>query len=154
MDGFITFRIKNYINLLSELVDKSVNHYLIEREYTEFISLLKMYIESEESQTEFVHLIYSASNSTLLDSHKNIIPIDTDIFNAKYLSDISFSTNDYTLNMLLSLLPEKIFIHLIDNKLDDFITTLILIFENKIEICKDCSICSLYKNKYSKNIKN
>ena len=154
LDGFVTFRLKNYINLLSDLIDESVNHYLVEREYTEFISLLKMYIESEESQTEFVHLIYSASNSTLLDNHKNIIPIDKDIFNVKYLSDISFSENDYTLNKLLSLLPGKIYIHLIDDKIDEFITTLILIFENKIEICRDCSICNLYKNKYSKNIKN
>ena len=154
LDGFIIFRLKKYIDLLSEAIDKSVNTYLVEREYAEFISLLKMYIESEDSQTEFVHLIYSSSNSTLLDNNKNIIPINKNIFNAKYLSDISFSSNDYTLNQLLSLLPKKIYIHLIDDKIDEFITTLILIFENKIEICKECSICNLYKNKYSKNIKN
>ena len=73
------------------------------------------------------------------------------VFPAKYLSDITFSSNDYTLNVLLSLLPKKIYIHLIDDKIDEFITTLILIFENRIDLCTECPICKIYKNKYSHN---
>lgn len=147
LDGFITFRLKNYINLLSNEIDKKVNDFLIEKEYTEFISLLKIYINSEKSQTELVHLIYSPTKSILLDNNNNSIPINTDMFNAKFLSDISFSSNDYVLNTLLSLIPQKIHIHLINNKIDEFITTLILIFESRIELCENCSICNLYKNK-------
>ena len=48
-----------------------------------------------------------------LDENKNIIPLDDSIYQAKYLSDISFSKNDYTLNTLLTLLPKKIYIHLL-----------------------------------------
>ena len=147
LDGFITFRLKDYISLLSNKIDKKVNDFLIEKEYTEFISLLKLYINSEKSQTELVHLIYSPTKSILLDQSNNSIPINTDMFNAKFLSDISFSSNDYVLNTLLSLIPKKIHIHLINNKIDEFITTLILIFENRIELCENCSICNLYKNK-------
>ena len=68
----------------------------------------------------------------------------------KYLSDISFSSNDYTLNTLLTLIPKKIHIHLITPHIDEFITTLKAIFEDKIIICTDCNICNLYK----KNQKN
>jgi len=50
------------------------------------------------------------------------------------LSDISFSNNDYILNTLLSILPSKIIIHLQNNYIDEFINTLALIFENKVEI--------------------
>ena len=67
-------------------------------------------------------------------------------YKAKYLSDITFSSNDYTLNSLLSLLPKKIYIHLIDNNIDEFINTLQTVFENRIHICTDCNICKLYKN--------
>ena len=39
---------------------------------------------------------------------------------------------------------------IIDNSIDEFINTLGLIFENRIEICTDCNICKIYKNNKSK----
>ena len=81
----------------------------------------------------------------MLDEFKSVITVDESVFNNKYLSDISFSSNDYTLNTLLTLLPKKIYIHLIDNVEDEFINTLKLIFDNRIYICNDCSLCKIYR---------
>lgn len=152
LTGFINFRIKNYMTILEDVVDEAVNSFVVEKEYLEFISLLKMYVNSQNSNCDIVHLIYNNNNSTLLDKDKNQINVSDDIFKAKYLSDISFSSNDYALNTLLTLIPKKIYIHLIDNCIDEFIHTISLIFENKVEICTDCSICKIYKNN-SINIK-
>ena len=91
-------------------------------------------------------MIYSSNFTILLDDDKNIIKNSNNLLNTKFLSDISFSTNDYTLNTLLELLPQKIYIHVIDNKIDEFIKTLTLIFEKRVLICTDCNICNLYKN--------
>ena len=146
LDGFLNFRIKDYMSILEEVVDEAVNNFVIEKEYLEFISLLKMYINSQKSTCDVVHLVYTNENSILLDKDKNIINVSDDIFKAKYLSDISFSSNDYALNSLLTLIPKKIYIHLIDNCIDEFIHTLSLIFENRVEICTDCDICKIYKN--------
>ena len=146
LTGFINFRIKNYMTILEDVVDEAVNSFVVEKEYLEFISLLKMYVNSQNSNCDIVHLIYNNNNSTLLDKDKNQINVSDDIFKAKYLSDISFSSNDYALNTLLTLIPKKIYIHLIDNCIDEFIHTISLIFENKVEICTDCSICKIYKN--------
>lgn len=146
LTGFINFRIKNYMTILEDVVDEAVNSFVVEKEYLEFISLLKMYVNSKNSNCDVVHLIYNKNNSTLLDKDKNQINVSDDIFKAKYLSDISFSSNDYALNTLLTLVPKKIHIHLIDNCIDEFIHTISLIFENRVEICTDCSICKIYKN--------
>ena len=146
LTGFINFRIKNYMTILEDVVDEAVNSFVVEKEYLEFISLLKMYVNSQNSNCDVVHLIYNKNNSTLLDKDKNQINVSDDIFKAKYLSDISFSCNDYALNTLLTLVPKKIHIHLIDNCIDEFIHTISLIFENRVEICTDCSICKIYKN--------
>lgn len=116
LNGFVTFRIKNYFETLLEQIDKSVNKFIIEKEYTEFISLLRMYVNSEPSSYNVVHLVYNNFKPILLDENKNIIKVDDDIFNAKYLSDISFSSNDFALNTLLNLVPKKIYIHLIDRQ--------------------------------------
>ena len=146
LTGFIKFRLTDYYNVLEELVDEAVNFYIVEKEYLEFVSLLKLYISSQNSNIDVIHLIYSDENSILLDSNKNIIPFSEDLLKTKYLSDISFSKNDYILNTLLNLLPKKIYIHIIHNYIDEFINTLSLIFENRVVICEDCDICKLYKN--------
>ena len=153
LTGFINFRIKDYMSIIEDVVDDAVNAFVIEKEYFEFVSLLKMYINSQSSNCELVHLIYNNENSILLDKNKKAINISDDIFKAKYLSDITFSSNDYALNSLLTLIPKKIHIHLIDNIVDEFIHTLGLIFEDRVEICTDCSICRLYKNNKIKSKK-
>lgn len=137
LDGFINFRLKLYLEFLNSVIDEAVNHFIVEREYWEFISLLKVYISSESSSMDQVHLIYNNSESILLDENKNIIDINENVFNAKYLSDISFSSNDYTLNTLLNLVPKKIYIHLSDGILDEFINTIQLVFEGRVEICEE-----------------
>lgn len=147
LTGFVNFRLFDYRNLLEDLVDFSVNEFIIEREYLEFISLLRIYINSEPCNTSVIHIVSFDFDTFLLDENMNIIDIDRNALNAKYLSDVSFSNNDYVLNTLLNLLPKKIFLHLISpSNNTDFINTLKLIFENRIELCSDCSICNLYKN--------
>lgn len=143
-DGFVNFRLENYNKTIEEIVDLAVSQYIIEKEYTEFIDLLKLYIDSKESETSIVHMIYTNGESILLNQNKHVIDLKDNIFNAKYLSDISFSSNDYSLNALLTLLPKKIEIHLIGLE-DEFINTLKLIFGNRISICTDCNICRTYK---------
>jgi len=144
LEGFVNFRIKEYIKYLDSIVDIAVNKYIIEKEYNEFISLLRMYINSKKSNIKNLHLIYGKSELTILDENKNIVPLCKEIYNAKFLSDIIFSENDYALNTLLTLLPQRIEIHLLDSE-DEFIKTVKLIFEDRVYICRECNICRTYK---------
>ena len=52
--------------------------------------------------------------------------------------------SDYALNTLLTLLPQRIEIHLLDSE-DEFIKTVKLIFEDRVYICRECNICRTYK---------
>ena len=146
LEGFINFRLQKYLSILDDFINDSVNSYIIEKEYLEFISLLKLYVNSQQSNIDIVHLVYNSFDSILLDEQKNIIDTSDNLFNARFLSDISFSSHDYALNTLLTLVPKKIYIHLIDNCVDNFINTLQLVFENRIQLCLDCDICKLYKS--------
>ena len=137
LKGTITFRLSEYIKNLQSQIDSTVNQYLIEKEYNEFVSLLKIYINNEPCKTDLVHLIYNNNSIVLLDKNKTIIKTDSNILNAKYLSDITFSDSDIVLNTLLNLIPKKIYLHLVNKQVDEFITTLKLIFENRIVLCTD-----------------
>ena len=145
LDGFVTFRLKDYIVKLEDDLDYVVQQYVIQKEYNEFISLLKLYIDSKVPETRLIHLIYSNNESILLDENKKIIHLDDSIFSTAYLSDISFSSNDYALNALLTLLPEKLKIHLVVDDNDEFIDTLKLIFGARISICTNCNLCKTYR---------
>ena len=147
----MNFRINDYVKILDNIVDMAVNKYIIEKEYKEFINLLKIYVNTTGTKADIMHLIYTNGESILLDKDKNIVHIDKNISNTKYLSDISFSSNDIALNTLLSILPKKLIIHIIDKE-DEFINTLKLIFDDRIEICKACNICKTFniKNKFFK----
>ena len=147
LSGFINFRLFNYRNLLENLVDFSVSEYIIEREYLEFISLLRLYINSQVPKNSIVHVVVLEFNTILLDKDFNNIEIDKNSLNAKYLSDVSFSNNDYILNTLITLLPQKLVLHIasLSPSNSDFINTLKAIFENRIEVCYDSNICNLYK---------
>ena len=149
LKGFISFRLKEYFDSLLEQIDKSVNKYIVEKEYSEFISILKLYVNSEVSSCNYVHLIYNNSKPILLDENKSVINVEESMLNKKYLSDISFSSNDYVLNTLLNLIPKKINIHLIDENIDEFINTIKLIFEDRVNFCTECSLCNKYKKSHA-----
>lgn len=143
LDGFVNFRLFEYNSLLEECVDIGVNKFIIDKEYREFIDLLHSYINSQKNRTDTIHVIYSNSEPILLDDKQNILAYNNKFDQHKYLSDISFSLNDYCLNALLNLLPKKIVVHMIVDE-DEFIETLKLIFENRLMICKECNICKTF----------
>lgn len=149
LQGFINFNLSNYNEFLNNQIDISVNKFLIDKEYLEFVNILKLYIksEAENSKTEHLHLIYKNKISIITDDNQNIISYNDNITKAKYVSDISFSSNDLALNTLLNIIPKSITIHIVDGYTDEFINTLKLIFGEKAKICEDCSICAMYKKK-------
>ena len=57
LDGFINFRLKEYMKDLEEIVEKAVDNFLMEREYREFIRLLKYFVDIQEPKYENVHII-------------------------------------------------------------------------------------------------
>lgn len=140
LKGFLTFRIFDYIAQINSSIDSAVSQYVINREYSEFIELIKLYISSEPPCVEVIHLLYSRNSSTLLDSNQKIISSCKNNLDIPYLSDISFSENDYTLNSLLNLLPKKLIIHTEKDSVDDFINTLKSIFDKRAIILYDYSL--------------
>lgn len=133
LEGFVYFRLKEYVSYLDNIIDIAVNQFIIDREYTEFINLLRIYVNSKPAECDVLHLVYVNGESIILDDNENIVSVSNNILNAKYLSDISFSSNDFALNTLLTMLPERIEIHLIGIE-DEFINTIKLIFENRVSL--------------------
>lgn len=137
LNGFFNFRLSKYLSILNDFLDNCINLFLIEREYYEFIDLLKIYINNSPSKVKILHLVFSTNKIILLD--ENYIKIDfsnSELSEAKFLSDITFSENDYVLNYILNVIPTKLIVHISNSNSDyaDFLNTLKLIFEKKLVI--------------------
>lgn len=142
LSGFVNFRLYDYKKYLEDVLSESVNQYVIDKEYLTFVNLLKNYINSKVPNNITVNLLYVNSSGILLSEDGNYIKLDD--FSSSYLSDITFSQNDYVLNTLVGILPQEIKIHLITPK-DQFIKTLEMIFTDKIVFCNGCELCKAYK---------
>ena len=70
-----------------------------EKEYTEFVSLLKLYVNSEESKIDLVHLVYHNEESILLDKDKNVIKTDINLLNATLRNIFSGMVVNFDLTM-------------------------------------------------------
>ncbi|MHB8916637.1 MAG: sporulation protein YtxC, partial [Desulfocucumaceae bacterium] len=61
IEGFIRFRLKEYIKELQEAADKAVDDFLMDREYKEFIQLLRYFVDIQDSRTDMVNVVMKAN---------------------------------------------------------------------------------------------
>jgi putative sporulation protein YtxC len=142
MDGFMRFRLNDYMEELRELAEYAVDEFLMDRQYREFISLLQYFVYIQEAKIPFAHLIHKGGNEfTLLNDRME--PIDTSESNATLTmelleKDINFE--DVIVSTLISISPQLIYIHTREPDLQ-VIQTISQIFENRVELCEYCGLC-------------
>lgn len=139
LEGFANFRLSNYRNLINHTLESAISEYILKKEYLEYVNILHEYVSLEIPQTNYVHLVYSSNCKLLLDQYGTVLANTSN--SHVYLSDISFSSNDYILNSILSYLPKEIYVH-IENTEDNFISFLKLIFGDRFHISKDFDLYS------------
>ncbi|KYO65235.1 putative sporulation protein YtxC [Thermovenabulum gondwanense] len=146
IEGFINFRLKSYIDIIEEAVDKAVDELLIEKEYKDFMALLKFFVKNLEPKKEVVNLFFKGREVLLLDGELKDIKDNEieDLLN----KNGSLSKDDILISLLINLAPKKIVIHgeILDSKRDVY-DAVLNIFEERVTICEDCILCSKVKPK-------
>ena len=64
--GFITFRMKELREDIECIIDKIVEDYMIEKEYKEFIKLLKYFVDIQESKIEKIDIYIQSDGGYIL----------------------------------------------------------------------------------------
>jgi len=143
IDGFIRFRLKEYVNDLYEVADQAVDDFLSEREYKEFIQLLRYFVEIQDPRAELVNVVIRPSGVfQLYDEVGRVI-------NSDYLKDfmVEFAENeinyeDLLISALITISPKKIMVHTGNG---DFpagtLETIRQVFADRVSQCQGCSMC-------------
>lgn len=145
LDGFVNFRLKEYIKDLEDIVDKAVDDFLMDREYREFIRLLRYFVDIQEPKLDTVHVIVSYDNRyTLLDESKKEI---TNECIQEYVNEIAegeINYDDLLVSSLITFAPRKIIIHGTDQfRNKELMETIKNVFSGRVVICQGCDVCAV-----------
>lgn len=143
LDGFVNFRLKDYTKDLEEVVDKAVDDFLMEREYREFIRLLRYFVDIQDPKFDIIHVVVGHdSKYVLFDDTKKEITNECikEFVNETAGGEINY--DDLLVSSLITLAPKKIVIHSINQfRNKELLETIKNVFLNKVIVCSGCEIC-------------
>jgi putative sporulation protein YtxC len=143
VSGFTTFRLEPYRKELAEVVEYALDEYVLDKQYQEFISLLKYFVFLQDTKLPMVHLLHKGGHDFMLynDSFQPLDPNPpTDRIVAEML-ETEMNIEDMVISSLIAVSPKHITIHTRQPDMQ-VIRTIETIFEQRVTVCVQCASCS------------
>ncbi|OXM13028.1 putative sporulation protein YtxC [Paenibacillus herberti] len=143
LQGFLTFRLHSYWQELREAAEYAVEEYVMDKQYQEFISLLKYFVAAQPNRRGLVHVLHGADRSIqLLDEQFEPLDMKGEERALAELVDAELNMEDMVLSNLITAAPASILIHTSEPE-HQVIRTIQAIFDSRIDICGGCSDCQM-----------
>lgn len=145
LNGFIRFRLQEYAEELRDVVEYAIDEFMLERQYKEFISLIKYFVYIQEAKIPKVHLIHKGGQEFSI-LNESLQPIDLSSYESALtveFIDKEINFEDMIVSTLITVSPGTIYIHTRQPE-EPVIKTIIQIFENRTRLCSHCNICNLF----------
>ncbi|WAM32403.1 putative sporulation protein YtxC [Caldicellulosiruptor naganoensis] len=140
-EGFLTFRLKEYLKIIENIIEDVANKYFFEREYIQFVNLLRYFVGIQNAKIDLVHVLPDEKAYILYD--KEFKEIKDEFFEmlSKNLR-LNLSKEDILLSRLISLSPRQVIFHKHGDVgfSQDILEMLSLLFEDRIHFCDECEI--------------
>ncbi len=142
LEGFLRFRLKDYFQEMEESIERAIDNFLVEREYLEFIKLLRYFVEIQEPRIDEVHvLIKDKDTFYLLDEEKN--PIDQaqleGVLSELHSENSDVEYDDLLLSALITISPRRIVLHALAKI--EIMDTIMGVFRERVILCDGCQFC-------------
>ncbi len=140
IEGFIRFRLQDYLQDLKKTVEDAADDYLLEKEYQEFLRLLKYFVDVQEPRTGIIQVVLQERGTfKLFDGEGQ--PISTYALGGALdeLAEQEMDPDDLLISTLVSLAPAEILLHChFENSLVELLKK---VFTGKVRICPGCRYC-------------
>jgi putative sporulation protein YtxC len=145
LEGFVTFRLRDYIEEVEDAVDRAVDDFLMEREYREFVRLLKYFVDVQEPRMDHVHVLVRPGGAFRL------VDDDGSAIKSEYLEEFvvemvesEVNYEDLLISALITLAPRSITVHAqVTDQWDESIETIKGVFGDRVKLCGGCSVCNV-----------
>ncbi|OMF32161.1 hypothetical protein BK133_15045 [Paenibacillus sp. FSL H8-0548] len=141
--GFTSFRLEPYRKELAEVVEYALDEYVLDKQYQEFISLLKYFVFLQDTKLSMVHLLHKGAYDFMLydESFKQLDPNPpTDRIVAEML-ETEMNIEDMVISSLIAVSPKHITIHTRQPDMQ-VIRTIETIFDQRVTVCVQCAACN------------
>ncbi|KGM97299.1 sporulation protein [Clostridium novyi A str. 4552] len=139
INGFLTFRMKELRGDFESIVNKVVEKYVSEKEYDEFIKLLKYFVDVQENKIKEVNITIKEDGSYIIedDNGKDLMnDIIGELSGINSIEDVQ--VDDLIISGLITYCPKNIIIHRRKNsKNKEMINTIEKVFENRVKFCEN-----------------
>jgi putative sporulation protein YtxC len=138
IDGFITFRMRKLRGDIEKIIDKVIEIYMVEKEYKEFVKLLKYFVEIQECKIEEINIKIEENNNYIVKNKEG-----RNLY-YDFLKEITAEQGAIELNMedilisgLITNAPKNINIYGKENCTNkEFLDTIEKVFEDKVVFCE------------------
>ncbi|GAA0124678.1 putative sporulation protein YtxC [Clostridium senegalense] len=148
IDGFIKFRMKQFSCEIQDIIEKIVEKFMVEKEYDEFIKLLKYFIDVQESKIDELHIIINNDgNYALVDKlGEDVLQSIMDELSVDNLN-LNVTIEDLIISGLITTAPQKVIMHCVQNcKSKELIETIKKVFGDRVSFCDECIKCKQIKS--------
>ena len=140
LEGFLRFQLKEYFAEIKDAIDRSVDHFMLQREYSEFIRLLRYFVEMQSPRIEEVNVrVKGGGMFSLLDEEGE--PIEHEQLRS-VLTDVSAEEIDYEdllLSALITIAPARVVLHIMEPL--EVVETIKQVFGDRVYVCPGCRVC-------------
>lgn len=140
LGGFIRFRLKEYVQTLKEATMSAIDEYLEEKQYKEFVSLLRHFISIQEAQCEVIHVVAGENQEFLLYDQSEQPVILPQLDHLRLSGEGHDRDEDFLISALMTLAPKRIVLHSLDEQ-QLLLQTLTSLYGDRISHCSACAHC-------------
>lgn len=146
LDGFIHFRLKDYLDELMDCVRQAVDDLEVEKEREELVTLLKDFVQARPASVDTVHVLLGEDHSLRLLDQRGT-PLSTGAFDdwegvlgsGGHGGDVQPDIDELLISALITIAPGRIVCHRPIHARD--IPMVVDVFTGRLDACPGCELC-------------
>lgn len=142
IEGFIRFRLKPLRPIIEDIIDKVVEDYMVEKEYNEFINLLKYFVDIQESKIDIVNIYINEKGEYIVKdiNGKDLLKrFRNELLESKEPTNVN--SEDIIISGLITNAPKNI--HIYNKKFcihEEFLKTITSVFRERVDFIESKNI--------------
>ena len=144
IDGYIEFRLRDYLYIIDISIEKAILDLETEKEYMEFLNMLHYFVDIQEPKYDLVNVIVKDDDYIILDLDNNVIEdgLLNDMESELLYGDIG--KVDLLISSLIVISPNQLIIHVKDiEKEQQLVDITSEIFKDRVKFCQGCEQCQV-----------
>jgi putative sporulation protein YtxC len=144
IEGFLSFRAQEYKSDVRKAAEFALNEYVIEKEYLEFIQLLRHFVDSQKPRLEFLHVGMTPQGKFHLYNNEGV-KVTHQFLEDYQLDNVQeLGYEDLLVSALIAVAPRQVTLHIRYDGYQDSLRTIRSVFGERVRDCQGCSLCEKF----------